>query len=584
MTKLFRSRKVRTITGYALISTVVIGCCSIMFLLAMGGSLIAISRSSGIYKSKRLLEEAAEIGLDYTIRDLNNALASSTASNFEITGTNTEVVKNLPTNYLSSLLPGTTVRIRVRKLSDNDLNSIKEFSTLYKSAYGPGQTVDYDHPGIPPALDCLRVAEVTASNATFSKSVRAVLEPQFDDEEDEGSSTPGQRTGLFPSAGIFANRNLSLNGNITARIHPSSQPLSGYSQIARGVDNPDNPATAEVDPSKNYRLDVQTNRYADINGGAKIVGNLKISNSPINAPSTVGVAADGTQIYGRALTSSGSPDTLQGTAGDAPSAQDEILAQADRDPSLGGSSFANRQGINKYVPVSTSSQSELPQFVPASVPTDSQAVDPYSSSTAGTTYGTTKYIAVNSSQQAFKVNGLELTSTTNPSPTGLSFIYSGTDTVAKVYIEGGAVLDTNGDPLPVLNIDSNMFRISDSVSNPLRMQIYYGGTQEIKVNVTDGGSGFGRFDGIIYAPNAKVSITGKGNFNGSVVADNLQVSSANPLTLNLITNLNDINATSVYGSTGLQPSTNATTSSGGVSPPKGYSPVTYQKVSGKLVN
>lgn len=557
-----------------------------MFLLALGGTLIAINRATGTYKSKRLLEEAAEIGLDYAVKDLNNAITAGTASAFDIPSNSFETVQTLPSSYLSNLLADTTVRIRVRKLNNNNLEAIKEFSTLYKSEYGPGETPDYNNPGVPAALDCLRIAEVTASNGTYSRSIRAILEPQIDQEDDGGggSSSPPQQQGLFPSAGIFANRNLSLNGTVTAQIHPASTPLSGYTQPERGIDNPDNPATPEYDPSKNYRLDVQTNRFANISGGAKIIGNLKISNSPVNAPATVGVAEDGTQIYGRALTSSGSPDTLQGTAGDTPSAQDEILAQADRDAALGGTSMMNRQGINKYVPVSTSSQSELPQFIPSSVPTDSQAIDPYSSSAVAATYGTTRYVAVNAGQQAFRVNGLDLTSSA-ASPTALSFLPSG-NFAAKVYIEGGAVMDANGDPLPVLNIDSNMFRISDATSNPLQMQIYYGGTQEIRVNVTDGANGFGRFDGIIYAPKAKVSITGKGNFNGSVVADNLNVSSNNPLTLNLVTNLNDVNATSVYGSTGLPPTTGGTTStsSGSVSPPKGYSPVTYQKSYGKLVN
>jgi|AGTN01.2.fsa_nt_gi hypothetical protein len=567
---------IRIIKGYALISTLLIGSFSIMFLLALGGSLIAVSRSAGHYKSKRFLDEAAEVGLDYAVRDMNKALTNGTASSFDITGTSMQTVKSLPSDYLACLLPGTSVQIRVRKLSDEDLLSIKDFSTLYRTEYGPSQTIDYDHPGLPPVIDCLRVAEVTASNGSFSRSIRAVLEPRFDGGD---GSAPAQKQGLFPSAGMFANRNLSLNGNIIAQIHPVSTPLTGYSQAERGIDNPDNPATAEYDPSKNYRLDVQTNRFADIRGGAKIIGNLKVSNSPINAPSTVGIAEDGTKIYGRALTSSGTSDSLQGTAGDAPSSQDEVLAQADRDPTLGGTTFTNRQGINKYVPVSTSSQSELPQFIPSSVPTDSQAIDPYSSSAIAATFGTTRYVAVNSSQQAFRVNGLELTRTTDPTPTALSFLVSGSDSAAKIYIEGGAVMDSNGAPLPVLNIDSNMFRVNDSTSNPLQMQIYYGGTQEIRVNVTDGGSGIGRFDGIIYAPNAKVSITGKGNFNGSVVADDLQVSSTNPLTLNLITNLNDINATSVYGSKGLQPSTSVT--AGGA---KGYSPVTFERLSGKLVN
>jgi hypothetical protein len=179
-------------------------------------------------------------------------------------------------------------------LSEQDLLAIKGFSTVYMNEYGPDGSSE--EPGLGPIDNSLRVAEVTASNGIFSKSIRAVLERQVP-KADAAGDDDNPRQGMFSSAGMFANTMLSLDGNVTAQIHPWTTPLPGYSQPARGVDNPDNPATPAEDPSKNYRLDLQTNSYAEIKNGAKIQGNLVISNSSSSATSEVGSAQDGTQIY-----------------------------------------------------------------------------------------------------------------------------------------------------------------------------------------------------------------------------------------------------------------------------------------------
>lgn len=572
-----------------MIATLLIGTFSIMFLLALGGTLMATSRASGIYKSKRLLEEAAEIGLDYTIQNMNEAIENETASIFDITSGNTETIQVLPAAYYSSLLNDTTVKIRVRKLTDAELGSIKDFSTVYQPIYGPDQTT-----GQPAPQDVLRVAEVTASNGTFSKSIRAVLEPQYPEAQAPGGSNPQDRKGLFPSAGIFANTNLSLDGNVTAQIHPSTNPIVG-SWPARGYDTPDDPSTTAIDPTMNYRLDVQTNQYAGISNGAKIVGNLKVSNSPSNALPVSANAQDGTQIYGRALLSTSTDPSqqataLQGTAGDTPGALDEVLAQAERDPSLGGTSAANRVGNNKTTPVNmATSQADLKQFVLPPVPSDTSAIDPYAG--VGITSGSTRweYVFPDGTsglpeQSSFKVNALDLTSS-NPSAVKLSFIPLANAPPAKVYIDPGTVLDGNGTALPALNIDSNMFTISEYSTNPLALQIFYSGTQEIKINITDGNNGIGRFDGLIFAPNAKVTITGKGNFNGNVVADDLRVSApVGNLTLNLVTELDNYNSSSAFSTNVLKPpSYQPQSDNSGAGVIEGYSPVTYQKFTGKLV-
>lgn len=593
MTKRRHTRRARAIKGYALIATLLIGSFSIMFLLALGGGLLSTSRISGVYKSKRLLQEAAEIGLDYAVRNMNDAITNDTSSIFDITAGTTETVQNLPASYYSSLISDATVKIKIRKLSDTELSEIKQFSTVYQSSYGPGseQTNDYDNPGLAPTANLLRVAEITASNGTFSKSLRAVLEPQFPGASGGGGGGSPDRKGLFPSAGMFANRNLSIDGKVVAQIHPATAPLTAGWSPGRGLNSPGSETLA---PNMNYRLDVQTNRFAEIKSGAQIVGNLKISNSTLNAPSVVGTAQDGAKIYGRAfLTNSPAPEqatALLGTAGNTPGALDSVLAQADRDTSIGGAYNANRAGYNNITPVSSvSNQSDLKQFILPPVPTDSSAIDPYSG--VGSTSGSTRWEYVfptmpgYQEQSSFKVNALQLTNGT-PGATKLSFIPLTNAPPAKVYIEGGAVLDTDGLPLPALNIDSNMFTISEYSTNPLALQIFYGGTQEIRINLTNGANGNGRFDGVIFAPNAKVTITGKGNFNGSVVADDLQISApinqATPLTLNLVPNL-DAYSTSSFNTNALQAPSYQPASDSGAATIEGYSPITYQKLNTKLV-
>lgn len=586
-------RKIRAVEGYALIATLLLGTFSIIFLLALGGSLIATSRAGGVTQSKRLLDEAAEIGLDYAIQNMNNAHASGTSSIFDIANGTMETVQTLPSSYYSNLVPEATVKIRVRKLSNEELLAIKDFSTLYDKAYGP----DSGGAGQSSPQNLLRVAEITASNGLFSRSLRAIIEPHTPPSEDPETGDEDEtlpRTGLFPSVGMFGNSNLSLIGNVTAQIHPSSTPLQPGWPVGRGYDSPDNPATTEVDPSRNYRLDLQTNNFAELSGGAKIVGNLKISNSTTDAPPVVGTADQGSQIFGRAyLTNSTDPlqtAALQGTAGDTPNALDEVLAQAERDPNIGGVYNANRVGFNKSAPVSTvTSQADLKQFIIPPVPSDSSAIDPYTG--VGTTSGSTRWEYVYPEgtsglpeQSSFRVNALQLTND-NTSATKLSFLPLANAPPAKVYIDSGTVLDTDGTPLPALNIDTNMFTINSS--NPLALQIFYAGTQDIKINVTNGGaSGIGRFDGLIFAPNAKVIITGKGIFNGNVVADDLRVlAPSGNLTLNLVTDLNNYSAPSAFATPSLLPPSYqpAPEEDEGVGVIDGYNPVTHQKLNGKLV-
>ncbi|MGH7198556.1 MAG: DUF7305 domain-containing protein, partial [Candidatus Omnitrophota bacterium] len=76
-----------------------------------------------------------------------------------------------------------------------------------------------------------------------------------------------------------------------------------------------------------------------------------------------------------------------------------------------------------------------------------------------------------------------------------------------IYNEGNASLSGNG----IVNTNGSV--------NPLAVQ-YYGTTSSTAFNI----SGNGSFSGVVYAPQAQVTLSGNGAFYGAVVADAVTIS------------------------------------------------------------
>ncbi len=144
----------------------------------------------------------------------------------------------------------------------------------------------------------------------------------------------------------------------------------------------------------------------------------------------------------------------------------------------------------------------------------------------------------------------------------------------KIFIQDGITDSTGMLPSYAANITASALNNTsieqlDGSGGARNLQIWYAGQRPISLNLdTD-------FNGLIYAPNSTITLTGSGTFKGGLVGDTVKMKNSG--TVDIDTRLNDAAEKAVSGS-GL---TYATNSSGAVF--HGYKAVTWQEVQGQLV-
>lgn len=521
--------------GYALVSIIVIGLFAIMLLLALGGMLVSIAQSEAVSKHKAGLLNAAETGLEYVLYDMKRANVAGEPT-YEFTDDSPPVLVNVPSSWLSD--SRLSVKARVRKL---DTTEASQYSLLWSPQLDPSQPIFNLEPSIVNTYTP-RVVEVTASNGSFSSSLRVVAMPNTSEPSSVG----------FPSVGILAVSKLNVS--------PDGGPLS----ISDSVFNPDvldNPGslTSNSDGSSSFKLRIQSNQEIDFSGSTEssklnIYANVAASSNSV-------LASSNSIVHGQLLTngSLSSESNFIGPSGENPGGN--VRAEADIN-----SSNSNRLGVNNTSPIDTSGGgnplgvSPIPSINQTSVTTskgtttndlssylntisDGKLNDPGSDAIKITNGGDfyTDSLVVNDS-----VANLEISSPDNKSPVP----------TVKVFIQGN-----NSES--AVEIDARRF---DNQGNPENFQIFYDGPNQVNINLNGA-----PFKGLIYAPNASVNIVNGDNgssssqFQGAIVGNEVNIKFQGKMKL-----LDDPSSGS-----DLQFSP----SQGSI----GYKVASYQEVNGKLV-
>lgn len=551
-----RSRK----KGYALVSIIVIGLFAILFMLALAGMLLSLARSEAVTKQKSNLLDAAEIGLDYAVSNLNEALETGNQSLFEVSDSLPEKVVTLPSSYL----PGggnTTVKIKVRKLTGAERLVHSSFGVLYCPQMEPLEAVSTQYPDPVRSMNLVdygRIVEVSAQRGVFHKSIRAVLEPRLEAPPGGAGNFSGSPTALFPGSAVFAVTNLSLKptGNLQLNSLGTSTTSSGS--------------------ESQFTLKMQSNQSASLSGNTTLTGDLLVTNNSTGAPNNVVQLSDNANIDGRLFTNNTSNSSVQSTPGAQPTGSDNVDALAD----IASGQSSNRVGANDSSPtVFNSGESPVN---PSPVPTANLAsVDTTGDGTADTTNQFDSFLAsIDSGGSSIDLNhgtvpgtSTEVNSystsqidTSAPGARAVN-ISSSNLNATKIFVDGSNTADA-------VKIDTSMFK--NNTGDPRNLQIYYSGPGNIKINV----DGSQDFNGLIYAPNANISIGGNGNFNGALVGNKVDITLNG--NMNLITDLSDLN--SGGGGGGLVPTFNTVTSGGVTSVAvQGYRPTTFQEVPNLLV-
>lgn len=462
----YRERK----RAMALVAIVVLGAFAIAVMMTMYQLAINVVRSEVSYKTAAELRNAAEIGVDYAVQQLNNSIETGDPCAIDKT------ISDLP----SSLLPDSTnltVRINVREIGATEWGNFAAYSAIYSVALdaskGPGagvQARNYDDvTRTNVKTNYWRVVESTARKGGFARSIKVYLQPRFDKPPGAADfRVTGSTSASYFSSPMLGNSLLNMS------------PTSGNLTVTGGAD------VLTEDGTVKYKFGAQTNRLAVVGDNTAIQGDLRITNNKAGAPSSVAQYAspsNSSLIAGRVESNSEIDSGFKWTLGSSANpALDSVVANADSVSS--GIPSSPRVGLNSTAPVSSTELSS--QAAPAPVMTDSSAialpdVTSVSSLSSGSYY-----------TSSLSTGGNSVTTTGG----------------VRIFVQDGASSDA------AVDLSTSTFINSGS---PEQLQIWYSGTRAVNLNLD------ADFKGVIYAPNAPVTLTGSKDFSGALVADKLNL-------------------------------------------------------------
>lgn len=478
----FRKRR-----GIALVSVVVMGAFGIAVSMAMYQLLLNVNRSEMSSTIARDLRNAAEIGADYAIEQLNSSIYNEVACPLD------HAVRDVPGNYLAGF-PNGAVKVKLRDLTTEEWKLFRENSSIYSvaldhelSGFGDIAAANYkDVPRTNVDINYWRVLEVTATRGAFSRSLKVYLEPRFDKPLGNGPYLTSATTSSFFANPLFANSGFNLaptSGQLTVKSDADPFVDGGYSK---------------------YPLTLQTNKFVNFGkgGNTDLLGDISVSNNRIGAPSSVVLTSgsgSGNQIIeGRVEANSDITTDLTGTPGPEPQASDNILANADKV----SNSSNPRVLANDLTPVDSAATN--PQVAPAPVPYDNAAVPLPAFSNSTTLSGSYYTSNLNTSQESVSISN----------PTRI-FIQDGASSTAAATVDAQMLLNTTG--------------------NPSNLQVYYSGSRAINLNLN------ADFNGLIYAPNASINLTGSHDFKGALVGNEVNMSTSGTSKITILSSIQSQN-------------------------------------------
>lgn len=433
-----------------------------------------------------------------------------------------------------------TVKIKVIRLTDSDWGPLSTLSAVYSPQLDPTRSsgAGWDNP---PSTNLtsssgggFRIIESSATNGVVSRTIRVVLKARFDRQPDgsnpleTGGSTPTSQS--YFKQPFFGNSSVSISGPVKVvgvGTVADSTSLQSYFDV-----------TAPEGPYKSYFLNATSNRFAAIDSGATLTGNVSIFSRGSGA-NTVLTAPGGT-IEGT-VTAAGDLDSTVKSYTEA----GNVLARADS-PEGQYEPSAPRNGPN-LTPINKNSATNQYQVAPLATPSSSVELASLSEYTDAGTSPTT------GGETVFQTSTLS----TDGIPNGKSVTFDNASSSVKIYVDQG------GSQLNAVKIDSS--KITTTSKSPQNFQIWYEGNKPVIVNLTND------FYGLVYAPNAAVTLTGNGNYEGALVGKDLNIAMQSG-SVKIYTDLSSANSGSNVGN-GL----NYKLRAGEGSVIQGWQPVTWQE-------
>lgn len=478
----------RSKKGAALLAVLVIGMTSIVFLMALASIVTSAVRASSADKWAESIRNAAEIGADYAIDQFNMSVINCPLDAVPNSGVSTKTTILPATLFTSTAIdgvvptagvPNVVVTVKVSQIADDEQ---WKYLAKYSSIYSPelDYTKSVSASWLEPASSNLtvasgggyRIVESTATNGLVTKTIRVILRARFDlppgELPENNLSAPRQS---FFNQPLFANTDLKLGSSDGSLVVQDSA-----NQLAT------------TSAQNSYLLNVTTNKSATIGTNTEIFGNVKVSSSGSTSADMVASIGSGSTIHGTLTTNGQQAASVKATEGAAPASADNVRADVEI---LTNPTAPLRSGENTTPAVQIEApNTPLSQNLSAPVPqpTNAQALASLDVASGKTIQGD------------FNSNGLN---STGVDPITLQ--NDGANPPTKFFID-----NTNSNS--AVDIDSSVF-INKGAADPRKLQIWYEGTKPVSINLAAGKD----FSGLVYAPNAPVSVTGVGNFTGGIV-------------------------------------------------------------------
>jgi hypothetical protein len=464
---------------------------SIAFMLALAAIVTSAVRVTAANKWAESVRNCAEIGIDYAISKFNSEYPcpldpADSSSSLISTMPTSELTANSGGETVGPGIPNVTVTITVKKVVDPAVwATLSDVFTAYSPQLDSSRSLSrgYDLPSetnVKAAGGGYRIVESTATNGIVRRTIRVLLKARFDLNRDgeapaSSSSTPSPQS--YFAQPMFGNSSLDLSSASSLGVESATGP---------------NVVHTEGTIPNNYNafdLKLMTNRSVNIGAGAHVNGDVQIASN--SSGSTNVVDSPGGSVDGRVVSNGTASDTVTFTPGkNATVGSDNVLAAADNPTSPG----ADRAVANQTPFTSTGNLSQY-QMAPAPIGGGESIPSLSVASQEGMTLG----------GKSYSTQGLSTAGLTSPISFGNS------DVPTKFFVQDSS---TTASPNAV-DIDASL--ISPG-TNGRNLQIWYEGTKPVNINIPEGSS----FRGLIYAPNAPVSIKGgdghgQAFFEGAVV-------------------------------------------------------------------
>lgn len=560
------SKKDRGQSGLALLSILVIGATSMMFLLALASIVTSAVRSSASNKWVESVRNAAEIGMDYAVDRFNREPPPCSLDPSDETPKITELPANLLTSSQvdgitpNSGAPTVKVSIKVRRLGLSDwlkLQNETVASSIYSPQLDPNRssgTTDWSSPNsvavsnlAPATGGGFRVIESTATNGVVSRTVRVILKARFDDQPDgekpleSGGSTPTSQS--YFARPLFGNSSLSIEG-----LDPANpitvQGLNSAEELTKLI----NPGPSEY---RTYNLNVSTNRLANLNSNVLLKGDVTINS--LGSGTNDVLSSDGI-IDGRVLSQGKTASNVQGF--DDPDTLGTVRARADDTTTKYTSDDAIiRRGAN-LTPITTPSGSQA-GVAPYEVPTSAANLASLGS------YSESGKSPTADGDSTFQTNSLNTAGVPDSKP--VVFDNSNPVKPVKIFVEPGGLDST------AVDINTNRISLTNPSNPSSSFQIWYQGSKPLNINMA------GAFKGLIYAPNARVQLNGAGDFRGALVGKDVAIKLSSG-SVKIDTDLANPNANGSGGGSTVATGPSYLTRPDGTLI-KGWQPITWQEFS-----